>query len=411
MKLDISTLTAKEEALAQLFAAWTPELQTETVPLAEAAGRVLAEEVHAQYNIPLVRASAMDGVAFPFSLVENGVPDTTQWRLGTEFVRADTGDDFPDAYDTVVPIEQVKILPEGGLAFAPGIVFKRGAHVNPSGSQVQAGELLTPRGTVLNASDIAAIGRGGYASVRVVRRPRVAFVPTGSELVTVGTPIARGQNYDTNSVMAEILLREMGAEPVLRPILKDDPDALRQTLSELLEETDIVILNAGTSMGDEDYCGHLLEESGHLLFHGVAAVPGRPLGAAVIQNKPVLNISGPAIAALHGLEWMVRPTVARALGIPTPQRPSVQAVLTANVNADGISKFIRMEVTRGADGTYYTTPLAPHGPNAAPFGRLMSSNGYYMTIRVKPGESAPQAGDTIPVTLLRGLETIPEKTM
>ncbi|MCD7948487.1 MAG: molybdopterin molybdotransferase MoeA [Oscillospiraceae bacterium] len=411
MKLDISKLTTKEEALARLFAAWTPELQTETVPLAEAAGRVLAEEPRAQYNIPLVRASAMDGVAFPYHLVEHGVPDTTQWRIGAEYVRADTGDDFPDAYDTVIPIEEVTILPEGGLVFAPGTVFRRGSNVHPSGSQVKSGELLAARGTVLNASDIAAIGKGGYARVTVVRRPRVAFVPTGTELVAPGTPITRGKNYDTNSVMAEILLREMGAEPVLRPILIDDPDALRQTLSALLEETDIVILNAGTSMGDEDYCGHLLEESGNLLFHGVAAVPGRPLGAAIIQNKPVLNISGPAIAALHGLEWIVRPVVARALGIPTPQRPSVQAVLTADVNADEVSKFIRMEVARGVDGIYYATPLAPHGPNAAPFGRLMSANGYYMTIPVKPGESAPRAGETIPVTLLRSVETIPEKSI
>lgn len=101
----------------------------------------------------------------------------------------------------------------------------------------------------------------------VRRRPRVAFVPTGSELVPVGSPLGRGQNFDTNSLMAAQLLREMGAEPVISPILRDELPLLRQKLEELLKEADVVILNAGTSKGGEDYCAALLEENG-ALFHG-----------------------------------------------------------------------------------------------------------------------------------------------
>ena len=117
MKPELGKMCTKAEALDLLFQRWSPAMETERVPLGQAVGRVLAEDMVSQYNIPVVRASGMDGVAIPYALVKDGLPDTTVWRMGKEFVRADTGDDFDDAYDTVIPIERVTLLWAAGLTF------------------------------------------------------------------------------------------------------------------------------------------------------------------------------------------------------------------------------------------------------------------------------------------------------
>ena len=394
-------LPPKEEVMGKLFAAWTPRSEAETVPLAEAAGRVLAEDLEAKYNIPVVRASAMDGIAVRSEAFRDGTPDTAQWRLGVDYVRADTGDDFPDEFDAAIAIEQVTLLPGGGVKLEEGIEIRPGMNVRPSGSQLRQGDIVGRRGAVLTALDLAAIGMGGYDQVRVIRRPRVAFVPTGSELVPVGSALQRGQNFDTNSLMAAQMIRDMGGEPILRAITKDDPDRLRAELDRLLEEADIVILNAGTSKGGEDYCGRLLENSGALVFHGVAAVPGRPMGAAVLKGKPVLNLSGPALAAFYGMDWLVRPMVCRILGIPVPKRPTVQAVLTQTLHCPPLMSLLYMvELRPDENGDYLATPLSIRGPHAVRSGTSLIAGGLYITT---PGEPSHEAGETVTVELLRSV--------
>lgn len=390
----------KQEALQKLFDRWTPQQQSETVPLAQALNRVLAEDLRARYNIPVVRASAMDGVAVNAAdFAEGKQPDCTGWRPGQEYSRADTGDDFDDKYDAVVPIEQVQVLPDGGLIFAPDVEIRPGMNVRPSGSQVEKDSLLCKRGTRLTALDIAAIGMGGYDAAPVLRRPKVAFVPTGSELVPVGADLARGQNFDTNSLMASLLLEEMGAEPILRPIHRDDLKAIEETLDELLPQADIIILNAGTSKGQEDYCGQLLKRRGQLLFSGVAAVPGRPMTAAVINGKMVLNISGPALAAFYTLDWAVKPLVCQYLGVPVPKRQTVQAELTAPIGGPPMAMCCMLRLTREGD-RLLATPLSMRGPGSVGSGVLLTADAMYVTV---PGQGPKAAGDVVTLELLREL--------
>ncbi|MCD7844481.1 MAG: molybdopterin molybdotransferase MoeA [Oscillospiraceae bacterium] len=399
-KPPITQLTPKMEAQALLLDAWTLTAEEETLPLAQCRGRVLARDVFAQYNIPVVRASAMDGVAVNAADFAGGEqPDCTGWRPGQEYSRADTGDDFDDKYDAVVPIEQVRVLPEGGLVFASDTEIRPGLNVRPAGSQVEKGSRLCQKGTRLTALDIAAIGMGGYDAAPVRRRPRVAFVPTGSELVPVGAELARGQNFDTNSLMASLLLEEMGAEPMLRPIHRDDPAAIEATLDGLLPQADIIILNAGTSKGQEDYCGQLLKRRGHLLFSGVAAVPGRPMTAAVIGGKMVLNISGPALAAFYTLDWAVKPLICQYLGVPVPKRRTVQAELTAPIGGPPMSMCCMLRLQREGD-RLLATPLNMRGQGSVGSGVLLTADAMYVTT---PGQGPKAAGETIPAELLRDL--------
>ena len=392
MKRKLPPLTSKEDALALLFSRWTPVRRTETIPLAEADGRVLGEDRYADWDLPVVRASLMDGIAVRSSLFADGLPDTSAWQPGRDYVRADTGDDFPDEFDAVIAIEDVTVGENGGIRLAEGLAVKAGDNIKGRGADVRRGDLLLSSGTVLTPRDLAVLGAAGSAEIPVIVRPRVAFLPTGSELIPVGTPLRRGQNYDTNSLMAAPMLRRMGAEPVMHEIVPDEPEEIRRAFLELLPQSDIVLVNAGTSKGAEDYCAKLLEEQGDVLFHGVAAVPGRPMSMAVVNGRAVINLSGPTPAAFHSIYWAVRPIICYALGLPAPEPRTVRAVLTGPIRTQAeLSKMCPVRLER-KDGIVLGHPVDLHGPRTA----SLTAEGIYLT---KPGEAPLSAGDEITVEL------------
>lgn len=404
MRPDLANLISKEEALSRLFSKWPPQPETEVVPLAECVGRVLAEDQFARYNLPLVRASTMDGVAVESQRFRNGVPDTSGWRMGVDFIRADTGDDFDDKYDAVIAIENVTLLENGGISILPQLNVFPGLNVKPCGTDLKEGALLAKAGTRLTVMDMTAIAMGGGAEVPVLRKPRVGFLPTGSELVPPGSPLSRGQNFDTNSLLVGELLRQMGAEPILHPIVRDDKAALTAAVEELLPRCDILLINAGTSKGGEDYCAGLLAEKGEVLFHGVAAVPGRPMSMAILEGKAAVNLSGPTFAAFYSMDWAVRAIVCRWLNQPIPQRVKVTATLTEKLQVPSffsVMGAVRLE--RSPEGGYLATPLALRGPKSAGTAAALTANGVYIS---QLGEKTHEAGETIEVELLRGLEEI-----
>ena len=361
-------LQSREEVVAGLIKRWHPRRLTELVPVDQALGRIPARDVRARVTLPVVRASAGDGVAVRSADFAQGMPDTAGWVQGRDFVRADTGDDFDDAFDAVIMIEDVTLTPEGGIAIREGVRVTPGSGVRPAGSTVKAGERLAQAGLPLRPRDLAGLEMGGVEEVEVWRRPVAAFIPTGSELIPPGTPLSRGKTYDTNSLLVRETLRELGAEPLIFPIVPDVYEDMAQALDRALDRADLVILGGGSSKGDEDISATLLHERGEVLCHGAQAVPGKPLCTALIGGKPVLNLPGPMMAAYHGLEWCVSALVAHYLGRPVRRRTAVEATLTA-----------------------------------PPLGRVTGANGQYMT---RLGEQL-QAGDTIRVELLRGVEDIP----
>ena len=396
-------LISRQEALKRILEKWSFTPGTEVLPLAEALGRVPAGEYEAKESIPLVRASAMDGVAVAAARFAAGTPDTAVWKKGEDYVRADTGDDFDDLFDSVIRIEDVTMLPQGGFRLREGVAVTPGMNVRGSGSSLRKGAKLIEPGLPLRPTDLAALAMGGWDQVTVLRRPRIAFLPTGSELIPIGAPMQRGKNYDTNSLMVRLTLEEMGAECVPFPIVPDIPAALRNALHQALEEADVVILNGGSSKGGEDFNARLLDSEGELLFYGVSAVPGRPMGAAILRGKPVINLAGPALAAFYGLEWCIRPLVCRWLGLPLPKRVKVKAKLTAPFSgAAPMDMLCRMEVRRGKDG-YSATPLQRGG---ADLPAMLRTNALYVSL---VGDRNYAAGDEIEVELLRNIAELPEE--
>ena len=389
-------MTSREDALKKLFAVWTPSPETETVPLEDSVGRTLAETLTACFTLPLSHVAGCDGVAVKSAAFAAGTPDASGWRAGREYVRADTGDDFPDEYDAVVMVEDLVFLPEGGLRFDPELSSVRpGENVRPAGSAQRAGDELLAAGRVIRPTDLSALAAGGVTEVPVRKKPVIAFLPTGSELIPAGQSPARGQNIDSNSPMVAAMLREMGAEPKCYPITRDAPRELEATLRAALGEADVVVINGGSSKGGEDFNTGLLADIGDLLFHEVSAAPGRPMAIALVGGKPVVNLPGPPLAAYFGTDWCIRAIVDRALGRPAAARGTLRGVLTGDLGPGGPLEILhRIRVSVDDGGEVALTPINGRRAGSA---AVMTGEAQYVTAKF---EEKHPAGSVLEVTLL-----------
>jgi molybdopterin molybdotransferase/putative molybdopterin biosynthesis protein len=311
-------------------------------------------------------------------------------------VRADTGDDFDDAFDAVIMIEKAAIQPDGIVLLDEDVRVSAGSNVSPSGSTIEVGTPLLEPGVVIRPTDLAVLAMGGQSTVEVIRRPKVAFIPTGSELVSAGIKPCRGQNIDTNSLMVKHMLIEMHAEPLIFPLVKDDPERLSEALDAAIAHTDIIIINAGSAVGQEDFNVSLIEARGEIIHHYIAAVPGRPMMLAVVDGKPLINLPGPPIAAYYGTDWCVRSVVAHWYGIEAAKHPTVQAYYKEEANSIAhMANLARVDLSVDEKGDYVATPF---NFKAGQMAQALASNAQ----RISPlGESHIAAGEPILVELLR----------
>lgn len=386
---------SRKEALEAIRSCWVPARTIETVSMEAALDRVLAEDLYARYSLPVVRSSTMDGIGVRSALFEKGIPATAHWQQGRDYVRADTGDDFEDCFDAVIPVEAVTFLENGGVELAPDTKVARGMHVRPAGGSVARGDLLLRSGTRLRPFDLAAAAMGGHTKLAVVKKPVVAFLPTGSELIPPGREPARGENIDSNSVLAWAMLTEMGTEPLLFPITSDNPSLLRTAICAAAERADIILLCGGSSKGGEDFNARLAGELGTLLFHSVAAAPGRPMAAAMMGGKPLINVSGPPHAAYFILDWCVSELVYTFLGIERPWRKTVRAKLAKPLEATPGMEILRRFALRRTERGLEAVPVSGRGGPVcpaltAPAQLVTESTGFGL-----------EAGETVELTYLR----------
>jgi len=389
---------SRAQALQDFFEAWEPKLETELVPIEEACGRVLAEDVSAVVTVPLVRASKCDGIAVKSAAFANGMPDTSTWQLGVDYVRADTGDDYPDEFDAVIMIEKAAIQPDGSVVLDDDVKVEPGTNTSPAGATVKAGTPILSAGYPIRPTDLAALCMGGISTVLVRKRPVVAFIPTGSELVAPGMRPQRGQTIDCNSLMCKHMLESYGAQVIKFPLVRDDLKSLTEAFNRALEVADLVVINGGSALGDEDFNVRLIGERGTVVHHYIAAAPGRPLMMAVADGKPVVDLPGPPMAAFYGTDWCLQAIVSRMLGIPMPKRQIVRAKAGASYHSFGGFDILgRWNVSREND-ELVARPFNFHGGEQV---QCLTSNAY----RVSPiGASSIQEGDEIEVELLRGTE-------
>jgi putative molybdopterin biosynthesis protein len=424
---DISLDEARERFAAALQAVgkWGP-MPGETIPITEAAGRVTAEPVWARVSSPNYHASAMDGFAVraedttgatetrPVSLDLVG-PTAGAGRQADEVARPaqpmNTGHPMPPWANAVVMIENAQLLdrddkPVGDLDAATSIQVRASAarwqHVRSMGEDMVATELVLPANHLLRPVDLGAIAGSGHRVVSVRLQPRVAIIPTGSELVPVDLPRVPhpGEIIEYNSIVLAAQISEWGALATRWPIVADDMDAIRSAVSEAARSHDLVLVNAGSSAGTEDYTAAVIAELGRLLVHGIAVRPGHPVILGLVNESPVIGVPGyPVSAALTG-EILVEPLLSRWIGRPPLERPTTSAILTRQVlSPAGDDEFLRVTVGQ-VGGRVVATPL---GRGAGTISTLVRADGIVVIPRFSEGIAA---GEEVTVHLYRNPDAI-----
>lgn len=332
---------------------------TETVALFDAMHRVLAGEIRAPWAMPLDDNSAMDGYAVR---VADCSPAArlriagTMVAGGAECLRVEpgcavkvmTGARLPEAADAVVPFENATL--DGDVVLLPSPV-RVGQHIRRAGSDVAEGELVVARGTRLRAAEISMIAACSLPQVEVYRRPRVAVLSTGDELLEIGQPIGSGQVIDANGVTLAALARECGAEVELLGIARDDRASHRAKM-QLGLEADIFLTSAGVSVGERDYVREVLAELGvRQLFHALEVRPGGPTTFGCTESCLVFCLPGNPVAALLIFEELVRPAILKALGCRRVLPPALRAALAEAVRKrPGKLRLMRVRLEARAGG-------------------------------------------------------------
>ena len=389
-------------------------LQAEEVPLDAALGRVTAEPVWASISSPHYHAAAMDGYAIRAESTDRAsdkAPVTLV--IDTEALYVDTGDPLPGWADAVIPIENVEpIEPDRRGRAGRGIVVRMPlppwAHVRLMGEDIVATELVLPAGHILRAVDLGAIAGSGRGAVRVWRAPRVAVIPTGNELIPAGGAARPGEIPEYNSIVLAAQVRSWGGVPTRWEIVPDEEPRIRQAAAEAAASHDLVLINAGSSAGSEDYTARVVASLGELLVHGVAVRPGHPVILGMLRSGaravPVIGVPGyPVSAALTG-EIFVEPLMSLWLGRPPAEPVTVEASLTRKVHSSaGDDEYLRVTVGRVGERLV----AAPLSRGAGVITSLVRADGIVL---IPAGVQGLEAGEQVRVRLYRSPQEV-EKTI
>jgi putative molybdopterin biosynthesis protein len=380
-------------------------LPGEAVSVVDALGRITAEAVVARISSPFYHSSAMDGYAVRFAETF-GATERTPKRLGIgdQAVPVDTGDPMPEGFNAVVMIEDVNIVSPkekgGGDAIeiiSPATPWQ---HVRIIGEDIVATELVLPENQTIRPVDMGAMLAGGHTDVTVRRMPRVVIIPTGDEIVEPGSPLKKGDIIEYNSRILGGLVTEWGGECIRHGIVPDDPSELREAVLDACGSGDIVVINAGSSAGSEDFTAGVIRELGEVLLHGVNIKPGKPVVLGVVSGKPVLGIPGYPVSAFITFNLFVKPLVFKRLGLDM-RRPEVLGTKISRQIASqpGQEEFIRVKIGKVGD-TFVSTPLSR---GAGVLMSLVRADGF---VRIPAMSEGIGAGSEVDVELLRSREEI-----
>lgn len=405
----------------QVSARQASPLKQEPVAAEGSLGRITAEPVFARVSSPFYHSSAMDGYAVKF-VDTFGASETSPKELciGDQAIYVDTGDPMPEGFNAVIMIEEVNLI-KGEKPCSERAVTGRKKdgnrrdeneyieiikpatpwqHVRVIGEDIVCTELILPESHKIRPVDIGAIISGGHVAINVRRKPKVVIIPTGSELVEPGSELRRGDIIEYNSLVLSALVHEWGGEPLRTSPVPDDISRIKQAVTEACSQGDIIVVNAGSSAGSEDFTARAIAELGEVILHGVNIKPGKPVILGFVNSRPVLGIPGYPVSAYITFNLFVKELVYRLQGLEAPEPQFITAKLSRQIASSlGHEEFVRVKI--GKVGAHLIATPVSRG--AGVLMSLVRADGF---LRIPATSEGLGAGTEIAVELLRNRDEI-----
>ncbi len=402
------TLTRTDEALKNWLDSWsTKKPKQVTLPVAEVYGRVLAEDLIAKDDLPRFDRSAMDGYAIRFEDVINAsqskpvkliIIEAGEIAVG-QAKQVWTGNPIPKGANAVVMLENTNREDNILEIYSP---LTPSINIIRHGEDVQAGQIIAKEGTRLNPYHIGLAAALGYSELKVYQKPRIAIIATGNEIAEIGAQPGEHQIFDSNKITLSAMCQELGAEVINFGIAKDNMDEISEKVRRAIKEADALITTGGTSVGGLDLVPDAINKVGKpgVIAHGLALKPAMPTGVAVLEDKPVMILSGSPVASIIGFEVFGRPAVCRLLGLnKTEERPTLKAVLTRKVSSTlGRRTYVRVLVKLKA-GEFIVEPVSAKGPSQ--LSTMTQSNGFVI---IPENREGLKEGETVMVQMFSNIE-------
>ena len=366
--------------------------RTEVIPVWDACGRVTAHAVYAHICAPHYAASAMDGVAVS-ARDTFGATETTPITLNKDqFTVLDTGDPIPDHCDAVIMIEDIVKNEDGTITIHASAAPWQ--HIRQIGEDICAGEMILPSHMEVSPSAIGAMIAGGVLEIEVIRKPKVGIIPTGDEIIPPCTDPKPGDILEFNGSIFSAMVRQWGAEAEVYPIVPDKFDQIKAMVEKASNECDLVILNAGSSAGREDFSTRVIREVGEVLYHGIAIKPGKPAILGCKGAVPILGVPGYPVSGIIVIEQLLKPLVDHWLKVPAQPVQYAKAILTRPV-VSGLKyqEFVRVRMGYVGD-KLMASPLSRGSGVVSSF---MKADGL---LEVPQGTEGYEAGSEVDVRLL-----------
>jgi molybdenum cofactor synthesis domain-containing protein len=414
------TILSREDALARFEVALFPRvIASERRPLAHALGQALADDVVSPIDVPPFDRSNVDGFAVRSAdLALAGEATPLRIVLNDETIACGTapmqpvapgmatsiatGGPVPRGADAIVMVEHTQ--PVGERAIEIRRAASPGQFVSYAGSDIARGETLLRAGTVIGSREIGMLAACGVAEVSIARRPRIAVISTGDELVQPGLPLRPAAIYDTNGAIVSAAIRENGGEPVFLGAIPDIEHELEAVMRQALDSYDMLVLSGGTSKGTGDVSHRIIARLGKpgVIAHGVALKPGKPLCLAVCDGKPVVILPGFPTSAMFTFHDMIVPVLRRMAGLPPRSDAKVTAKVPVRIASElGRTEFIMVSLVQGADGLI----AYPSGKGSGAITSFAQADGF---LRIDALANQVSAGTEVEVTLFTPHVRVPD---
>ena len=366
--------------------------RTERIRVQDAFGRVTANAVYAHINAPHYACSAMDGIAL-YARDSFGATDTTPVTLRPEqFTEVDTGDPIPEGCDAVIMVEEIVKNEDGSVTIhAPAAPWQ---HIRQIGEDICAGEMILPSFMEITPAAIGAMIAGGVLEAEVLAKPVVGIIPTGDEIVPPCTDPKPGDILEFNSSIFSAMLKSWGAEAKTYPIVPDRYEEIRDVLLDAAETCDMVLLNAGSSAGRDDYSAAAVREVGQVLHHGIAIKPGKPAILGLRGAVPILGVPGYPVSGIIVIDELLRPLIDCWYGRESESGSRTRARLTRPI-VSGLKYQEYVRVRMGYVGEKLTASPLPRGSGVV--SSFMKADGI---LEVPQGTEGYTAGEEMRVRLL-----------